>query len=118
MAYPRDTSLKNPFADLNTKEMHQLTECMTICKACSKKCLEEGNKRLALLCQDCSDICDLAIKLKSSESHYCQQILDLCTQICRQCATECSRMQSPHCQECADVCRRCAEACSAIPVYH
>lgn len=118
MAYPRDTSLKSQFANLGSKEMHQLTECMSICKACAKKCIEEGNTRTALLCLDCSEICDLAIKLKSSESDYCQQILHFCAQVCRQCATECSRMQSYHCQECAEVCRHCAEACLAMPSYH
>jgi hypothetical protein len=118
MAYPRDTSLKSQFADLDTKEIHQLMECMSICKACSKKCIEEGFKRQALLCQDCSEICDLAIKLKSYNSEYCQRVLELCAQVCRQCANECSRMQSAHCQECAEACRHCAEACSLIPIHH
>lgn len=112
MVYPRNTSLKSQFADLDTKEMHRLMECMSICKACSKKCTEEGYKRLAFLCQDCSEICNLAIKLKSCDSDYCQQVLDLCVQVCRQCANECSRIQSAHCQECAEICRSCAEACS------
>lgn len=119
MTYPRDTSLKSQFAHLETKEMHQLMECMIICRACAKKCTEEGNKYLAFLCQDCSEICDLAIKLKSSHSEYCHQILDLCAQVCRHCANECSRhTQSAHCQECAEACRHCAEACLAMPSYH
>lgn len=117
MAYPRDTGLKTQFPNLDTREMHQLMECMSICKACAKKCTEEGNKHLACLCQDCADICDLAIKYKSCESDYCQQVLDLCAQICRQCANECSRMQSNYCKECGEACRHCAEACSATLSY-
>lgn len=111
MAYPRDMSVKTQFPVLESKEMHRLMECMSICKACAKKCIEEGHKHTASLCQDCSDVCDLAIKLKSSESDYSYQILDLCAQICRQCATECSRMQAMHFQECAEACRHCVEAC-------
>lgn len=118
MAYPRDTSLKSQFPQLDTKEMPRLMECMSICKACAKKCTEEGNARLACLCLDCSEICDLAIKLKSSDSEYTHQVLDLCAQVCRQCANACSRnTQSYPCQECAEACRHCAEACSGALSY-
>lgn len=117
MTYPRDISLKTQFPNTDTREMHRIMECMSICRNCARKCMEEGNKHLALLCLDCSEICDLAIKLKSYESEYCQQVLDLCTTACRSCANECSRMQSQHCQECAEVCRNCAEACSLHPNY-
>jgi hypothetical protein len=117
MVYPRNTNQKTQFPIVETKEMHQLMDCMSICRACSKKCLDEGDKRLASLCQDCSEICDLAIKLKSSDSDYCHQVLDLCAQVCRRCANECNHMPSAHCQECAEVCRHCAEACAAMPTY-
>jgi hypothetical protein len=118
MAYPRDTSLKSQFPQLDTKEMHHLMECMSICKACAKKCTEEGLARVACLCLDCSDICNLAIQLKSSDSEYAQQVLTLCSQVCRQCATACSHnTQSFYCQECAEACRHCAETCSAGSRY-
>lgn len=118
MAYPRDTSLKTQFPHTSTPVMNHLMACMSICKACAKKCLDEGDKRLALLCLDCSEICDLTIKLKSTDSEYCQQIFDFCAQACRHCANECSRTQSQHCQECAEVCRHCAESCSLTPSIH
>ena len=117
MTYSRNGSLATQFPQTGTKEMHQLMECMSICKACTKKCIEDGNKRIALLCLDCSEICDLAIKFKSCDSDYCQQVLDLCAYACRQCSNECSRIQSPHCQECAEICRHCAEACSLMPSH-
>lgn len=117
MAYPRDPNLKTQFPNTDTREMHKTMECMSICRACAQKCIEEGNKHTALLCLECSDICDLAIKFKSNNSEYCQQVLDLCAQICRRCANECSRMEAPHCQECAEACRACAEACSLTPSY-
>jgi hypothetical protein len=118
MVYPRNSNLKTQFPNTDTREMHQVMECMSICRTCAKKCMEEGHKQLALLCLDCSDICDLVIKLKSSESEYCQQVLELCAYACRHCANECNHMPSQHCQECAEVCRRCAEACSRLPTYH
>jgi hypothetical protein len=116
MAYPRTASTQFPYHA--SQEMHTLTECMTICKACAKKCIEEGNKRMAFLCNDCGEICDTAIKFKSCDSEFCQQVLDLCSHICRQCANECSRSPSQHCQECGEVCRRCSEACLRTTSHH
>jgi hypothetical protein len=112
MAYPRNTGLATQFPHAGAKEMQSLMECMSVSKACAKKCIDEGHKRIAHLCQDCSDICDLALKLKSCDSEYCQQAWDLCSYACRQCSNECGRIQTPYCQECAEVCRHCSEACS------
>ncbi len=114
MAYPRNPNTTSQFPQADTKEMHALMECMSICRACARKCVEEGNKRTAMLCHDCSDICDLTIKLKSCDSEYCQQVSDLCAHACRHCASECGNMQAQHCQECAEACRRCADSCSAV----
>lgn len=100
------------FPAIDTKEMHMLIECMTICKACAKKCTEEGQTRVALLCGDCCEICNLAIKFKSCHSEFAQQALDLCSQICRQCAVECQSLDNAACQECAEACRRCSEICA------
>lgn len=117
MAYPRHPNAGSQFSATNSKEMQTLMECMSTCRACAKKCTEEGSKRAACVCSDCSEICDLAIKFKSCESEYCQQVWDLCSQICRHCANECSHVQSQHCQECSEVCRRCAEACAPAHSY-
>jgi hypothetical protein len=114
MVYPRLTTLKTQYPNTDTRELHRLIECMSICKACVKRCIDEGNRHIALTCLDCSEICDLAIKLKSYESEYCQQVLELCSRACRNCANECGRDQSQHCQECEEACRRCAESCSAL----
>lgn len=117
MAYPRDATVKSQFSNTETKEMHRLMECMCICRACAKKCIEEGNRRVALICLDCSEICDLAIKLKSSNSEYLQSIIDLCIQACRHCASECDRLVSSSGQECAEACRHCAESCALGSSY-
>lgn len=116
MVYPRNGSLTTQFLHTDTKFMHRLMECMSVCRACSKKCTQEGHHRAALVCLDCSEICEMAIKFKSVESEYSHQVLDLCAQICRHCANECSRIQIQYCQECAEVCRHCAEAC--VSAYH
>jgi len=100
------------FPQINTPEIRALIECMNTCKACAKKCIEGGNKKTALLCGECCEICDLAIKYKCCDSEFTQQVLDLCGQVCRQCATECNRIESAHCHECAEACRRCAEVCT------
>ncbi len=118
MVYPRDINLKTQFPNAETREMHRLMECMSVCRSCAKKCIEDGNKQTANLCLDCSDICDLAIKLKSCDSAYVQQALELCAYACRHCANECGRMSAQHCQACAEVCRHCAEACSLFPTSY
>lgn len=101
------------FPQTDTREMHTLMECMSICAACSKKCIEEGHKKTAELCAECADICGLTVKAKSYQSEFQNQILELCAQACRKCAEECQRMeQAQHCQECADACQRCADACT------
>lgn len=107
-------SRRTEFPNTDTKEMHTLMECMSICTTCSKKCIEEGHKTTALLCADCAKVCDLAIQFKSCESEFQPQVLDLCAQVCRKCADECSKMQALHCQECANVCRLCAQSCSLV----
>lgn len=99
------------FPQTDTRQMHMMMECMSICAACSKKCIEEGHKKTAALCAECSDICGLAVKSSSCQSEFNHQILDLCAQVCRRCAEECQKMQAQHCQECAEVCRLCADAC-------
>jgi hypothetical protein len=100
------------FPQTDTHHMHTMMECMSICTACAKKCIEEGHKKTAQLCAECADVCALAIKAHSSQSEFSQQIMDLCAQVCKRCGDECSRMQVQHCQQCADICRQCAEACS------
>jgi hypothetical protein len=106
------------FPQTDTREMHCMMECMSICTACAKKCIEEGHARTAALCAECADICALAIKSKSCQSEFQHQILDLCAQACRRCAEECSHMNAHHCQECAEVCRRCADCCTPVSSYH
>jgi len=106
------------FPNTDTREMHCMMECMSICLACAKKCVEEGYKKTALLCNDCAKICDLAIQFKSCDSEFQHQVLDLCAQICKRCADECQKMEAGHCQECAEACKHCAEACSVAYSHH
>ncbi len=102
------------FPQTDSKEMHQMMECMSICAACAKKCMVEGHKKTAALCAECADVCALAIKSASCQSEFQHQIMDLCAQVCQRCADECSKMQADHCKECAEACRRCAESCSTV----
>lgn len=104
------------FPDMETNHMQALMECMSICAACAKMCLDEGHKKIAQLCSETADICVLAIKSSSSHSEFQPQIMELCVQVCQRCAEECKKMKAKHCQECADICTTCAEACSNVNV--
>ena len=113
-----NSSGKSCFPHTNSKEMHQMMECMSVCTACSKKCIDEGHKKTAALCAECADVCALAIKAMSSQSEFKQQIMELCAQVCQKCADECKKMQVDHCQECAEICKRCSECCSQVCSKH
>jgi|GEM_PF-1537484 len=106
------------FPQIDFKEMQNMMECMSVCAACAKKCVDEGQKKTAALCAECADICSLAIKAKSSQSEFQHQIMDLCAKICKRCAEECKKMKVDHCQECAEVCTRCSESCSPAHSPH
>lgn len=105
------------FQNVNTPEVQTLSQCLATCKECGKMCLEEGQARTAIICNECAEICDLALKFKCCNSEFANQALDLCGQICKRCASECGKANSAHCQECADVCKRCAEVCSSVHSY-
>jgi hypothetical protein len=104
---PSDQEHKSAFPHTDTPEMQILMKCMSVCAACAKKCLDEGHKKTAALCSDCSNICALTIKARSSLSELQRPILELCIQACQHCADECNKMKVAHCQECAEVCRQC-----------
>ncbi len=106
------------FAITDTREMHSLMECMSICASCAKKCFEEGQKKTASLCSDCAKICGLAVDFKSWDSEFQHQLLDLCAQVSKKCADECTKTGSHHCQECAEACKRATEACSTLTYAH
>lgn len=109
----KSTSASFPF--VNTEEFHLLSTCSAICHACSKMCLEEGQKRTSLICTECAALCNFALKCHARDSEFTNQIMELCNQACKKCANECSKAQSQHCQECAIICKKCAEVCT--PVY-
>jgi hypothetical protein len=100
------------FSNLDTEQMHHLLACMIICESCANKCVQEGHKKTAKACKDCAEVCDLAIKLKCTDSNHANQTLKLCEDVCKQCATECNQMEAQHCKECAQICKRCSEMCS------
>lgn len=100
------------FPQVNSPHLQAIMECMIVCIACSVKCIEEGHKKTAILCAECADVCDLAIKSASSQSEFNNHIMELCAQVCQRCAEECRKMQVQHCIECAEACNQCAEACS------
>lgn len=100
------------FPQTDTTHMHALMECMSICAACARKCIDEGHKTTASLCAQCADVCSLAIKSVSCQSEFNTRIMELCTEVCKRCAEECQKMDVAHCQECAEACKKCANACS------
>ncbi len=95
----------------HTSYMHRLMECMSICAACAKKCIEEGHKKTAALCVECADMCALTIKSISCQSEFNRQLTDLCAQVCQRCGEECNKMKVQHCQECTEACKRATDAC-------
>jgi hypothetical protein len=100
------------FPQADTDQIHKMMNCLSICAACSKKCLEEGHKKTAAVCAECADVCALAIKSTCVESEFNEQIVDLCAQVCNRCTDQCKKTQIQSCQECAEVCRQCKDACS------
>jgi hypothetical protein len=112
----RKNGAHTEFPDMGTTHMQAMMECMSICEACAKMCLDEGHKKTAQLCVECADICAMAIKSSNFHSEFQPQIMDLCVQVCQRCAEECKKMKAKHCQECAEVCTTCADACSNVSV--
>jgi hypothetical protein len=107
----KNAQKQTAFPHVDTPAMHHMQECMSICAACAKKCIEEGHLEVADICDECGDICALAIKSKSRRSESKSLIMNLCAQICKRCQQVCERTDTPHCLECAEVCKRCAECC-------
>lgn len=108
---------QSQFQNIHTPEVQALSDCMTTCKACAKICIEEGHAKTAAICNDCSEVCDLALKCKCCNSEFTNQLFDLCGQVCKRCADECSKAHTSHCQECGEICKQCAEACSHVHSY-
>jgi hypothetical protein len=106
------------FPEAHNPNVQAMQECMSVCVACAKKCLDEGYKKTAAVCADCADVCSLAIKATSGHSNFERDIMDLCATVCKSCAEECKKIQVKHCQECSDVCHHCAEACSGAHSKH
>lgn len=102
------------FPQTQCPHMMAMMQCMTVCMACAKRCIEEGNKDSAKICLECAEMCALAIKSHSADFEMDSQIMELCAKTCERCSEICSRMDAQHCQECADICRQCAEACSSM----
>ena len=109
-----DTKKFSEFPHAQHEHMNLLLTCFTICSSCSKMCLEEGHKESAALCQDCADVCSLAIQLHSRDSEFSDAIMLLCAEVCRRCSEVCSQMKAKHCQQCSDICKQCALACDNI----
>lgn len=99
------------FPHLAHEHMHLLMNCFSACCACAKMCIDEGHKKSAILCNECADVCSLAIKFHSSDSEFNKQVLQLCAQVCKRCGEECSKMEAAHCKQCSVLCFECAEAC-------
>jgi hypothetical protein len=101
------------FSSLNTEQILNLMKCMAICKACWRKCIEEDNKETAVLCAECAEVCDLALRLKCANSQFSNDMLKLCAEVCKRCGEACQRIEAQHCKECGDICNRCSATCSS-----
>lgn len=108
----KENNLKS-FSNLKSDQIQNLMQCIAVCTACAHKCVQEGHKKTAVICHECAEVCDLALKLKCTGSEFSDQVLDLCADVCKKCAAECQKMQVQHCKECGDVCNTCSESCSS-----
>lgn len=100
------------FPHVSHEHMQILLKCFSICCSCAKLCIIENNKKTAIICSDCADVCALAIKLHSGDSEFSQEAFDLCYAVCSRCAEECAENDSEHCIQCSKICNECAKACS------
>lgn len=107
-----DQKNHSAFPEVYNEQIKTLLECMSVCFACEKKCVEEGHKETAIACSECADICFLAAKALCCKSENQNQLLDICMQICKKCGIACGKMKVEHCQECSKVCTQCAENCT------
>jgi hypothetical protein len=107
----KNLSRFSEFPHVTHQHLDLMQTCMGICAACAKMCIEEGHSHTAVLCQECTDVCALAIKLHSSDSEFNQEVMNLCAHVCKRCAEECSEVNVEHCRQCSEICQECAEAC-------
>ncbi len=61
---------------------------------------------------ECSDLCELSVKLQLAQSPYSERLCILCAEACRECERQCN--ESGVADECAEACRLCAESCEAM----
>ncbi|MDP1835395.1 MAG: four-helix bundle copper-binding protein [Chlamydiales bacterium] len=100
------------FPHISHEHLQIMMKCMSICASCAKMCINEGHKKTAVLCNECADVCALAIKLHSGDSEFNPDIMNLCSKVCARCAEECGEMDAEHCQQCSQICQECSESCA------
>jgi hypothetical protein len=97
------------FAPVSINDIQILRECALFCRLGSKVCIKSGYMKEALLCAECAEVCDLAIKFKSCHSVFLAEVYKLCTLICQKCEMACSKLKLKECQKCAEVCKKCLQ---------
>ena len=64
------------------------------------------------LCNDCGDVCALAMTLTARRGPLAGTVCDSCAKSCDTCAEACEKQPSDkHMAACAKACRDCAKAC-------
>jgi hypothetical protein len=103
----------------NTQYKACIADCTAtanVSRQCTHACLQEADLKKLLACiqltNDCTHICELAVKYMLADSAYVKQACKLCADICHACAIECEKhAHMEHCALCARDCRACAIVC-------
>ena len=90
-----------------------------MCSETMMMCMKNGMSMSAeMMCmmQDCSDMCDMAMKCLMRMSPMCPKVCGMCAEMCMSCATMCEKMANGNemMMRCAEMCRRCADSCTMM----
>lgn len=83
-----------------------LVRAIEVCEFCAEQCIQLGDPNMTeciRLCEDVSELGEVALTLIPRNSRYTQDILRTFEQAAQACAQECGRHMHSHCQECATV---------------
>src|SRR5262249_49504782 len=80
-------------SNIDVLEIKQIVDCQSACKTCFEKCMKKGYRDLGLLCLECAEIAELAVKFKCSHAILESDVMKLFALACRKCLSECKRVK-------------------------
>lgn len=107
-----------------------LDECIDICRATermcvetSRYCLEKGGAHASVahlsILADCADLCDAAAMSLMRKSPIHAVLCDACARACKACSESCSSLApDEQMRRCAAMCRDCAKCCQMMAMEH